>query len=130
MNQQNRVFGDWVRYRLRVLGMSQGQLARSLGMDQGNLSRIMNGRAIPFPTPERAKVFAAALDSNVMDMMRYMGYFDEDDEERPPEAEDVIAEIIVRAQSLDIPEPLREAIIGVVKYVDLEIAKQEREGSK
>ena len=129
MNQQNRVFGDWVRYRLKVLGMSQGQLARSLGMDQGYLSRIMTGKAIPFPTPERAKVFAEALDSNVMDMMRYMGYF-EDDEERAPDVTDVIAEIIVRAESLDIPAPLREAIISVVRYVDFELAKQEREGAK
>lgn len=77
MSQETgRVFGDWVRYRLKVLGMSQGQLARTLGMDQGYLSRIMTGKAIPFPTPERAKEFADALDSNVVDMMRYMGYFD------------------------------------------------------
>lgn len=90
----------------------------------------MTGKAIPFPTPERAKLFAAALDSNVMDMMRYMGYFDADDQERPPETTDVIAEMIVRAQSLDIPEPLREAIVAIVKYVDLELAKQEREEPK
>lgn len=130
MSQAHRVFGDWVRYRLKVLGMSQGQLARTLGMDQGYLSRIMTGKAIPFPTPERAKEFADALDSNVMDMMRYMGYFESDDDQRPTETPDVIAEIIMQAESLDIPQPLRDAIISVVKYVDYESAKLERKESE
>lgn len=124
--RQYRTFGEWIRYRLDVTGMTQGQLSRALGIDRGYLSKIVSGTAMKFPPPDRAREFVEALGSTFEDMLLFMGYIDNGHEEASAaDRDELVAQMILSARELDIPEPLRETIITIIRYVETEAAKME-----
>lgn len=62
------VFCDAVRRRLRLLRISQGELARRLGIGPQNLSALLSGKTGNC-TLKRCDEIASALDTTTLDLL-------------------------------------------------------------
>lgn len=99
--------GQYVRNRRRVLGMTQQELADALGWEQTTISHLELGRRKGIPEPWQLNELARVLRVSVFDMLKAVGYRDEEEVATEPEPVQVFTQMAVEVEGADLPEGLR-----------------------
>lgn len=65
---------DYIKYRMRILGKQQNEIAAAAGITESTLSNILNPKKKTTPRPETIKGLAKALDTEGALLTSLLGY--------------------------------------------------------
>lgn len=108
MSPRRVTLGQYIKNRRRVLGMTQVEMAELLDRDQTYVSHLELGKRKSLPEPHEVNEIARVLRVSVFDLLKAIGFHDEEEIHEEPAAVQVFTQLAAEVESApEINESLR-----------------------